>query len=72
MIVVQDVVAWKGGLYFRDEPGGEESKPLKGSLVAFTKNGRLQGVAYRHVAVISSVDVPANPALTPAGMTAES
>ena len=46
---VQDIVVWKGDLYFVDkpEPNPEE---LKGSLVAFVKNGVLQGTAYRYPA----------------------
>ena len=46
---VQDIVVWKGDLYFVDKP---ESNPeqLTGSLVAFAKNGVLQGTAYRYLA----------------------
>ena len=45
-VVVQDIVTWKGELYFVDEPTADPAK-LEGSLVAFTKNGRMQGIAYR-------------------------
>ena len=44
--VLQDVVTWKGELYFVDEPTADPAK-LEGSLVAFTKNGQMQGIAYR-------------------------
>ena len=39
-------MTWKGELYFVDEPTADPGK-LEGSLVAFTKNGLMQGVAYR-------------------------
>ena len=41
-------MTWKGELYFVDEPTADPAE-LAGSLVAFTKNGQLQGVAYRWV-----------------------
>ncbi|DBB09777.1 TPA: hypothetical protein ACH3X3_001407 [Trebouxia sp. C0006] len=41
-----DIVTWKGELYFVDEPTADPAK-LEGSLVAFTKNGQTQGIAYR-------------------------
>ena len=44
--VLQDIVTWKGELYFVDEPTADPAK-LEGSLVAFTKNGQMQGIAYR-------------------------
>ncbi|KAA6425420.1 MAG: Set1 Ash2 histone methyltransferase complex subunit ASH2 [Trebouxia sp. A1-2] len=43
-----DIVTWKGELYFVDEPTADPAK-LEGSLVAFTKNGRMQGIAYRDI-----------------------
>jgi len=46
LIVLQDIVTWKGELYFVDEPTADPAK-LEGSLVAFTKNGQMQGIAYR-------------------------
>jgi len=45
-VVLQDIVTWKGELYFVDEPTADPAK-LEGSLVAFTKNGQMQGIAYR-------------------------
>ncbi len=45
-VVLQDIVTWKGELYFVDEPTADPAK-LEGSLVAFTKNGQTQGIAYR-------------------------
>ena len=42
----QDIVTWKGELYFVDEPTADPAK-LEGSLVGFTKNGQFQGIAYR-------------------------
>eukprot|EP00891_Asterochloris_glomerata_P008135 jgi/Astpho2/8135/e_gw1.00120.119.1_t len=41
-----DIVVWKGDLYFVDKPEPNPEQ-LKGSLVAFAKNGVLQGTAYR-------------------------
>ncbi len=46
---VQDIVVWKGDLYFVDKPEPNPEQ-LKGSLVAFAKNGVLQGTAYRYLA----------------------
>ncbi len=46
LVVLQDIVTWKGELYFVDEPTADPAK-LEGSLVAFTKNGQMQGIAYR-------------------------
>ena len=46
---VQDIVVWKGDLYFVDQPEPNPEE-LKGSLVAFVKNGVLQGTAYRYPA----------------------
>lgn len=43
-----DIVTWKGELYFVDEPTADPAK-LEGSLVAFTKNGQMQGIAYRDI-----------------------
>lgn len=43
-----DIVTWKGELYFVDEPTADPVK-LEGSLVAFSKNGKMQGVAYRDI-----------------------
>ncbi|KAL3157668.1 hypothetical protein ABBQ32_012107 [Trebouxia sp. C0010 RCD-2024] len=43
-----DIVTWKGELYFVDEPTADPAK-LEGSLVAFTKNGQVQGIAYRDI-----------------------
>lgn len=40
---------WKGDLYFVDKPEPNPEQ-LKGSLVAFAKNGVLQGTAYRYLA----------------------
>jgi len=40
------VVTWKGQLFFEDKPE-PEPPALPGSLVAFSLNGSLQGVAYR-------------------------
>lgn len=45
-LLVQDIVTWKGELYFVDEPTADPGM-LEGSLVAFTKNGQMQGIAYR-------------------------
>ena len=45
-MLAQDIVTWKGELYFVDEPTADPAK-LEGSLVAFTKNGQMQGIAYR-------------------------
>ena len=42
----QEVVTWKGQLFFEDKPE-PEPPALPGSLVAFSLNGALQGVAYR-------------------------
>ena len=41
-------MTWKGQLFFEDKP---ETEPpvLPGSLVAFSRNGELQGVAFRRV-----------------------
>ena len=51
----QDIVTWKGELYFVDEPTADPVK-LEGSLVAFYKNGKIQGIAYRysHLALTTS------------------
>ena len=46
MCARQDVVTWKGQLFFEDK-AEPEPRALPGSLVAFTRNGQLQGVAYR-------------------------
>lgn len=46
LVVLQDIVTWKGELYCVDEPTADPAK-LEGSLVAFTKNGQMQGIAYR-------------------------
>ena len=48
----QDVVTWKGQLFFEDKAEPEPRK-LPGSLVAFTRNGELQGVAYRRALIYS-------------------
>ena len=45
-MLAQDIVTWKGELYFVDEPTADPAK-LEGSLVAFTRNGQMQGIAYR-------------------------
>lgn len=39
-------MTWKGQLFFEDK-AEPEPRALPGSLVAFTRNGELQGVAYR-------------------------
>lgn len=49
--LAQDIVTWKGELYFVDEPTADPAK-LEGSLVAFTKNGQVQGIAYRSIPCI--------------------
>lgn len=46
-------MTWKGQLFFEDK-AEPEPRALPGSLVAFTRNGELQGVAYRR-AIITSV-----------------
>lgn len=46
MACTQEVVTWKGQLFFEDKPE-PEPPALPGSLVAFSLNGALQGVAYR-------------------------
>lgn len=46
VMLLQDIVTWKGELYFVDEPTADPAR-LEGSLVAFTKNGQMQGIAYR-------------------------
>ena len=48
----QDVVTWKGQLFFEDK-AEPEPRALPGSLVAFTRNGELQGVAYRRALTYS-------------------
>ena len=45
---LQDIVTWKGELYFVDEPAADPVQ-LDGSFLAFSKNGQMQGVAHRHV-----------------------
>ncbi len=47
----QEVVTWKGQLFFEEKP---ETEPpvLPGSLVAFSRNGELQGVAFRRAEFI--------------------
>ena len=45
-MLAQDIVTWKGELYFVDEPTADPAK-LEGSLVGFSKNGQMQGIAYR-------------------------
>ena len=46
MACAQEVVTWKGQLFFEDKPE-PEPPALPGSLVAFSLNGSLQGIAYR-------------------------
>ena len=48
MCALQDVVTWKGQLFFEDK-AEPEPRALPGSLLAFTRNGESQGVAYRRV-----------------------
>ncbi|KAK9831379.1 hypothetical protein WJX81_007699 [Elliptochloris bilobata] len=45
---ISDVVTWKGQLFFEDK-AEPEPPALAGSLVAFSLNGALQGVAYRGI-----------------------
>ena len=45
--VLQDIVTWKGSLYFKEDPSADQPGPLAGSIIAFTKNGKSQGAAYR-------------------------
>ena len=47
MPVLQDIVTWKGGLYFKEDPSADQPGPLAGSIIAFTKNGKSKGAAYR-------------------------
>lgn len=35
-------------MYFKEDPVPEQSQPLQHSRVAFTKNGKWQGVAYKY------------------------
>ena len=60
---MQDIVTYKGSLYFKE---GEDAKPkaLPGSCIAFTKNGELQGTAFR-----SAAAVPHIPASTPSAFS---
>lgn len=44
-------MAWKGSLYFQEDPAPDEPRALKDSVVAFTKNGKLQGIAYRQATI---------------------
>ena len=50
---MQDIVTYKGSLYFKE---GAEAKPkeLPGSLIAFTRNGELQGTAFRCALLLSA------------------
>lgn len=43
-------MTWKGQLFFEDK-AEPEPRALPGSLVAFTRNGELQGVAYRRLRI---------------------
>ncbi len=43
----QDVVAFKGKPFLQTAPEEKPPQVLEGSVVAFTKNGKFQGVAYR-------------------------
>ncbi len=58
--MLQDIVTWKGELYFVDEPTADPAK-LEGSLVAFTKNGQMQGIAYRSAQHILQKPASVNP-----------
>ena len=51
---MQDIVTYKGSLYFKE---GEDAKPkaLPGSCIAFTKNGELQGTAFRSAAAVPHI-----------------
>ena len=46
---VQDIVSYRSGLYFLPT-GNAAPGPLAGSFVAFFRNGKAQGTAYRHAA----------------------
>ena len=46
--VERKVVRFKGSLYYVDEPE-PKPEPLPGSVVAFSKNGECQGVAFRDI-----------------------
>lgn len=48
MPVLQEIVKWKGGLYYVDDEPEQEPQILPGSMVAFSKNGCFQGEAYRY------------------------
>jgi hypothetical protein len=45
-VCAQDLMLYRSAPVHVDEPD-PEPVPLPGSVVAFTKNGELQGVAYR-------------------------
>lgn len=45
-----DLYRYKGKLYYRGTQGIDpEPKPLRGSFIAFTINGKYQGIAYRDI-----------------------
>ena len=57
-----DIVSWKGGLYFVDRPEAPAA-PLKGAAVAFYLNGRRLGVAFEDV--LEGTYYPAGSLFTP-------
>lgn len=48
----QDIVTWKGELYFVDEPSADPAQ-LNDSFIAFSKNGQMQGIAYRYANMLA-------------------
>ena len=50
---VQDLLIMRGRPYMPEEPEPEPNQ-LPGSCIAFTRNGKLQGIAYRCAACLSA------------------
>ena len=53
----QEIVTWKGELYFVDEPSAGPAQ-LNGSYITFSKNGQMQGIAYRYLLLPLYIHVP--------------
>ena len=58
----EDIVSWKGGLYFVDRPEAPAA-PVRGSAVAFYLNGRGLGVAFADI--LEGTYYPAGSLFTP-------
>lgn len=50
---LQDIVTWKGGMYFKDDETPGQRRPLDESKIVFTRNGVSQGIAYEYVFILS-------------------